>query len=424
MEDNTLSKKMFLYVPAQDKVAAESVGVKWDSIHKSFFAPKGTEQNKINEWIPENQAFKINIPFSTAIDPYIAFQDELTKRGFEVLSSLDVSSKFNRVHIEGHKRGTRNGVYRIFNDNIPTIWLKDWSTGVEESIPHKDSDYNGHLTDKALKELKEINRIKNLQRDYDKSRMQYAITNRLEKEFKSYKDALSHPYCDAKKIIPKNAKLDEHKNLVIAFRNVNDTIKTAQRISPKKEHDRWSKYWEKNAEKNGNFAIIGARDFSEFKQQYKNKIILAEGYATAVSVHAALKHPVIMTGDSYNITPVVSKLISNLGKDVKIIIAADNDILVKSPIINPGLYHAKEAAKIAKELGVKTKIVSPYFSNSEIQKGLTDFNDLAASIGPIGVKKQIFNQLTFKPRSQHSPKHNISVKKKLANKGHDRCIEL
>ncbi|MFA5428473.1 MAG: DUF5710 domain-containing protein [Sulfurimonas sp.] len=406
--NSKLDKQTYLYVPLEQKEAAKSVGCRWDVENKAWYAPKGTELKKVSEWMLDNQELMISTsPILSSSDPLIDFQKELDIRGFELKAPLELTNRFNRVHIFGHKSGTRNGSYRIFSDDIPILWLKDWSTGIEESIPHKDTSYNPEISEKMVELRKEINRIRYLQHKYDKSKMQVAISYRLTKEYEALKPAASHPYTTAKCINPLNAKIDDKDNLVIAFRNTHDHIKTIQKIAPTKQNSRWSKYWEKNAEKIGNFAIIGAEDFSQYKKVYKNRIIVAEGYATAISVHEALKHPIIVVGDSSNLIPVISSLAKDLGNDLNIIIAADNDLLVKVPVNNPGLTYAQKAAKMASDLGIKTKIVKPNITEHDAKKGISDFNDLAALYGSSTVKKQILTQLNF---NSHAKKKFDRVK--------------
>lgn len=410
--DDALDRKTFLYVPYEEKEAAKQAGAKWDAKIKTWYAPKGTKSYKIKEWLPKNQELEIGTISSTALgeDPTVSFREELEKRGYELRGDPIADGRIHRVHITGHKGSSKNGSYAIHQDGRPVMWVKDWKNGTEETIKHSQSNYRAGADDKAISIQKDINRIKAAQQELDRSRMQYAVSQRLNKEYSSLplpNTDFSHPYTDAKKVRPRNAKLDTNNNLLIAFRNINDEIKTVQRISAEQKNGSWSKYWEKGGEKNGNFAIIGAKDFTSFKHSGKS-IILAEGYATAMSVYDASKdNPVIVVGDSGNISAVAKNILQAMDRNVPIIIASDNDM--NNPK-NPGLSSATRVAQeIKDEFGKDAVIVKPIFTNDEIAKGLSDFNDLSASRGNEAVKKQIASQLQVAYGKQNETKRTQSL---------------
>lgn len=383
-------RKTYLCVPYEEKERAKKAGAHWEQTAKAWYAPKDTEIWKISEWLPENQ--KIDLPtVSTTGDPLLAFEAELERRGFELKSGIVSNDRIQRVHIEGDRSGTRNGAYRVFlDDGIPTLWLKDWK-GASETIKHKDSHYNTPLSDKALEQKKEIDRIKTLQKSHDRERMHYAVSSRLAQEYKTLSSAKEHPYTTAKGVSPLNVKVDKDGSLFIAFRNTNDEVRTVQRIPSVPLEGRFAKYFEKNGEKTGNFAIVGAETFSELKMQ--KCVYITEGYATAVTLHDVTQKPVIVAGDSGNLKEVLLNIAKTLPKDTHLIIAADNDQLVSKPISNPGVTKALEAANAAKELNEHIRIIKPVFSQDEAKKGSTDFNDLQQLHGKTVVLRQIQQQI-------------------------------
>jgi putative DNA primase/helicase len=87
--------------------------------------------------------------------------------------------------------------------------------------------------------------------------------------------------------------------------------------------------------KKGSFHFIGELD------HVKPVLLLAEGYATAASIHMALKYPVLVCFDAGNLQPVAEAWKKRL-PHVDIIICGDNDAKTKG---NPGLTKAKAAAK-------------------------------------------------------------------------------
>lgn len=128
--------------------------------------------------------------------------------------------------------------------------------------------------------------------------------------------------------------------------------------------------------KRGNFHLIG-----EIKRD--KPIYIAEGYATAASVHEALGEPVVVAFDCGNIDPVFAALKSEYPKH-EIIITADDDQETNG---NPGKTKAEEAAK---KYGCQ--VVLPKFpdkftlSNGNLP---SDFNDLHVNFGLEEVKNQL-----------------------------------
>ncbi len=108
------------------------------------------------------------------------------------------------------------------------------------------------------------------------------------------------------------------------------------------------------------------------------KIVIAEGYSTAASIHESTGLAVAIAFNAGNLTPI-AKALREKYPDMEIIIAGDNDQWTEG---NPGKIKAAEAAK-----AVNGKLVIPEFVNTESKP--TDFNDLAALEGQEQVKKFI-----------------------------------
>lgn len=95
-----------------------------------------------------------------------------------------------------------------------------------------------------------------------------------------------------------------------------------------------TKMFLKHGKKSGCFHFIGKASESE-------TLAIAEGYATAASIHMATKWPCIVAWDAGNL-PVVAKLFKEKLPQKQFVICADNDINTKD---NAGVTKAKEAAE-------------------------------------------------------------------------------
>jgi putative DNA primase/helicase len=123
-------------------------------------------------------------------------------------------------------------------------------------------------------------------------------------------------------------------------------------------------YWPKGLDKKGHFHLIGAP---------KDVLLIAEGYATAATLHEATDLPVAVAFDAGNLLLVALALHKKYPR-TKILICADDDYLTeKETGSNPGVKAAENAA-----LAVNGAWVKPIFEADREGKKLTDFNDLAS----------------------------------------------
>jgi putative DNA primase/helicase len=124
------------------------------------------------------------------------------------------------------------------------------------------------------------------------------------------------------------------------------------------------KLFMRGARKKGLFHCIG---------QVDSMIAIAEGYATAATVHEATGWPVAVAFDCGNLEPVAEALRRKFGKQ-KIIVTADNDAATPG---NPGVTKGRQAA--AKVGGV---CIWPTFRPGDSG---TDWNDYQTHYGREGV---------------------------------------
>lgn len=114
----------------------------------------------------------------------------------------------------------------------------------------------------------------------------------------------------------------------------------------------------------GNFHLIGTP---------REVCLIAEGYATATTIHETTGLPVAVSFNANNLKPVAIKLKAAY-PNTTIVVCADDDYLTKG---NPGIKCAEDAIN-----QVGGRIAVPDFKNqdgNDIRNGkkLTDFNDLA-----------------------------------------------
>ena len=133
-------------------------------------------------------------------------------------------------------------------------------------------------------------------------------------------------------------------------------------------------YWPKGVATQGHWHLLGGIP--------KDLVLLAEGYATAATLHEATGLPVAVAFDAGNLLHVATA-IKNAYRRVRILVCADDDYRTDG---NPGITAAQAAAH-----AVDGAWVAPVFADERPadKKGPTDFNDLQALEGQAVVRAQI-----------------------------------
>ncbi|MFC3873679.1 LPD7 domain-containing protein [Neisseria musculi] len=132
----------------------------------------------------------------------------------------------------------------------------------------------------------------------------------------------------------------------------------------------------------GGYAVVGNAG------QLSDGLVIAEGYATAASIHQATGKPVIVAFNAGNMVAVSERLAQNLPAGVPVVLAADNDAS------QTGIHKARQAAAW---FGGHAVAVQPEFTMTQIQAYQntngpnlpSDFNDLHQLAGTEAVRGPI-----------------------------------
>ncbi len=133
------------------------------------------------------------------------------------------------------------------------------------------------------------------------------------------------------------------------------------------------KQYLKHGVKEGKFVSIGKlRD---------NTVLICEGLATGLSLWQCSGHAVIVAFDAGNLI-YVAKEARRVLPDATLLLCADNDSSTHTPIENPGIHFARNAAA-----AVNGRVVYPEFRETDTK--LSDFNDLHQLEGEAAVRDHI-----------------------------------
>ncbi|MBK6957337.1 MAG: toprim domain-containing protein [Nitrosomonas sp.] len=255
--------------------------------------------------VTDKPHFNTYAPNHSAIEQL--FRQAMQAAGIPYSGEFMADGHLHRFHIEGHRKGTKNGAYTLHLDGCPSGYFQDYKTGVSQTW-RSGNGYQSmpHTNVKQISEAK-------LLRDAEQ-RMKHAaaaikappIWNRS----KPITEQSKHAYLVNKRIQPHGARLYKGA-LVIPIYNQSDELVNLQFINPKGE-----KRFLSGGRKRGCFRIIGG---------LSQRILICEGFATGASLFEASGQRVVVAFDAGNLLPV-AKNIRELAPDTEIILCGDNDL--------------------------------------------------------------------------------------------------
>ncbi|SEN39230.1 putative DNA primase/helicase [Nitrosospira multiformis] len=171
-----------------------------------------------------------------------------------------------------------------------------------------------------------------------------------------------HTYLVRKSIRPHDSLRQLGKRLIIPI-YIDGKLTSLQFIK-----EDGSKLFLKDGEIFGGYCLLG---------EPAEAVCIAEGFATACSIHEVTGHSVAVAFNAGNLLPV-SKAIRRHHPESTIILCADHDQWTEG---NPGLTKATQAA-----IAVDALLAVPNFSQCDMGSRPTDFNDLHVLVGQEAVR--------------------------------------
>jgi putative DNA primase/helicase len=238
----------------------------------------------------------------------------------------------------------------------PTVVFKSWERGAD-AVSQEDREAIKRQLDEMAKQREAEDRA-NRERARQEGQGEWDQAS---------DDCGEHPYLVAKGVGAHGIRRAGNR-LLIPVRDPHGVLHGLQRITGTGEQN---KRFSKGTSTTGHFHLI-----STIKDD--GPLCIAEGYATAASIHEATHAPVAVAFNCGNLPPVAKALRAAYPKQT-IVICADDDRHTSG---NPGVTHANEAARAVGGL-----VVIPRFTDPA-GRG-TDFNDLAQAEGLDVVREQI-----------------------------------
>ncbi|MDR5777708.1 MULTISPECIES: AAA family ATPase [unclassified Caballeronia] len=294
---------------------------------------------------------------SDLVNVEAVFADALTGAGFSA-PEIIADSTIHRFAGPEDKRGKKSAWYVLHSSRFGLGAFGDWKTGHKENWSGRaESTLTAEERAQWKREQQEIRAAV----EHEAKARRAEAAAKAKRIWAKTRDATDdNPYCVAKGIKPYGLKeFKDKRTLIVPVRDASGELVSVQFI-----HADGTKRFLTGGAKRGCYYSFGPKP--------ADRIIIAEGFATAASLFEATGLSVAVAFDSGNLKPVALAVKANLPTGCKIIVAADDDAETAG---NPGITAATDAAK-----SVTGLLAVPDFGDNR-PEGASDFNDLAQHAG-------------------------------------------
>lgn len=285
----------------------------------------------------------------TAHEHIDAFRAAMAAAGLPPPDRIEADGRIHRFRVEGDKAGSKNGWYCLHLDGRPAGAFGSWRLGISSTwradgqpMTSAERETFAALV-KAARAAAETERRAEHERRAAEARAYWQQAGPADPQ---------HPYLTKKHVRPHCLRQRDGLLLVPLFDH-HGVLWSVQRV----DADGGKRFRPGRA--GGLFCPIGDFDAPA-------KILVAEGFATAATLHEETGHPALAAMNAGNLLPV-AKAAREAWPDVELVLCADNDRHTPG---NPGVTAATAAAR-----AVGGKLFVPPFADDE--QG-SDWNDFAA----------------------------------------------
>jgi len=240
--------------------------------------------------------------------------DAMRSAGLEPPDEVLMDGKIHRFRSgtkgsPGH--GDKPGWYLVFGDGIPAGRFGCWRAGIEVTWR---ADVGRKLTEfEEMAHARRINESKVL-REAAQERQHQVASETVEKIWLSGGAAHpDHPYLKRKGIQTHGVRITGDGRLMVPLYDADGTLSTLQYID-----EDGGKLYHPGGQTGGKFWMVGSLD-------EPGTLFVAEGFATAATIHETTDRPVVVAYSASNLVPVTGTLREMYGATQDIVIVADHD---------------------------------------------------------------------------------------------------
>jgi phage/plasmid primase-like uncharacterized protein len=286
--------------------------------------------------------------------PELQLRDAIENSGITPPKDIVLDGKMHRFNSGTKGKGghDKSGWYIAYGDGVPAGRFGCWRAGMEMTWR---ADVGRKLT--PSEEMANVRRMSEAKaaRDIELAKSREVASNTVEKIWSEATAAHpDHPYLSRKGIGVNGARVTGDGRLVVPLYNPNGTLSSLQYIDRE-----GGKLYHAGGQTGGCSWLVGTMD-------EPGVLYVAEGFATAATIHQVMGRPCLVAYSASNLVPVTGAARDKYGPTQEIVIVADNDAS------NTGQKYADQASA---KFGART--IMPPFQG--------DANDYVAAGGDLSV---------------------------------------
>lgn len=246
--------------------------------------------------------------------PEVQLIDAIMAAGLEPPEVIHMDGKIHRFRSGTRGRGghgDKSGWYVAYPDGVPAGRFGCWREGLEASWrayigrPLDAGELMGHQ--RRMEEARAA-RDAELSRSHE---MAAAVVDRIWSQAQAA--SADHPYLARKGIQPHGARVTGDGRLVVPLYDPDGTLASVQYI----DHS-GGKLYHPGGQTGGKMWMVGSMDAP-------GALYIAEGFATAATVHEVTRRPCAVSYSASNLLEVVAAMRERFGASQDIVIVADHD---------------------------------------------------------------------------------------------------
>lgn len=303
-------------------------------------------------------------------DPMVDFKQAMAAVGLTPPESI-TPGKLHRIPSNG-KHSDTAGWCKLFPDGLGGIY-GDFRSGLSETWQSRSKE---RMSDEEREEFRRHNEDARRERDAEEARLHQEAAKKavdLWSKANPHPDQ-NHAYLARKGGLPPVGIRQSGDALVVPVYGADKALTGLQFIQPDGQ-----KRFITGTRKAGSWCLLKPEGIPPTDWRV---ILLAEGWATAASLHTATGHPVFIAFDCGNLS-AVARYIRQQFPAARLLLCADDDAHGK------GLHHARIAASQNNGMAV----IPQWGGIQNMNHEHTDFNDLHRAAGIEAVRHQIGNAL-------------------------------
>jgi phage/plasmid primase-like uncharacterized protein len=374
------AERTYLAVPYAEKDDAKQLGAKWDRAEKAWYVPAGVDLDAFAPWLPAKDSVHIAVEAS----PAEQFAAAIRASGLQLEGPPLMDGQLHRIPADGDKGRERSGAYTGYLDGRPAGFIQNHRTGVKQTW--KATGQAASLSAQDRAQLAAEAAQKRHDRATEREQQAERMAQQVDAMWATATPAQAHPYLAEKDVQAHGIRQDADGRLMVPLQDADGRIWSLQRIGS----DGFKQFQEGGRVEGAHFIIGDVRQ--------PGPLLIAEGFATAATLHEMTGLPAIVAFNAGNLSPV-AQTYRRLFPDRVITIAGDDDWqrplqrdAQGRPKINVGREKAEEAAA-----AIGSQAVFPVFPPDSLG---TDWNDLARLHGRSDAAGQFRQAMAIADREQ------------------------